>query len=300
MQTAALDLAHQTQAQGRPELFSYGVIELQVTDLDRAAGFWSDSLGLVVRDQRDGIALGTEQQTMIILRAGAKRPALNGHSGLYHVAIGVPEQGEFSRILTRLLYRRVPISLVDHLMSKAIYLQDPDGIGIEISFETPERFGRFGSSTGRFELFDADGNPHSAREALDAEHELSLRVGDIDQPIAAGATIAHLHFTVADLQAAITFYASLGFAPNLHLPQMGFADLGAGGNYTHRIALNTWQGRDIPPAPADSARLTGYTLRAVEPHLVAQAGMLAGASTNADGVQLVDPTGTTITIANAR
>mgnify|MGYP003668300531 FL=1 len=297
MQTAALDLARQTQ--GAPELFSYGAIELQVTNPDRATTFWTDNLGLVVRDQHDGVALGTQQQTLVVLRAGAQIPAQGGHTGLYHVAIGVPDQGEFSRLLTRLLYRRVRISLVDHLMSKAIYLQDPDGIGIEIAFETPERFGRFGTSTNKFELFDAYGNPHSAREPLHAGHELSLRKGDIDRPIADGATIAHLHFTVADLQAAIEFYAGLGFAPNLHLPQMGFADLGAGGSYTHRIALNTWQGTDIPPAPTKSARLTGYTLRAVEPRLVAQAATLSGADILPDGIQMIDPSGTSFTIVTA-
>jgi catechol 2,3-dioxygenase len=49
--------------------------------------------------------------------------------------------------------------------------------------------------------------------------------------------------------------------PGVHAPHLGFADLGAGGAYTHRFALNVWQGDDVPPAPAGVARLRALTIR---------------------------------------
>lgn len=260
MTTAALALADALAAAGRPERLQYSLAEFVVTDLDRAIAFWTGTLGLKIHAcTKSAVHLGTESEILLVFRSGAQQAATSAHAGLYHIAIGVPDQAEFSRLLAHLMVLRLPISPVDHLMSKAIYFDDPDGLGIEIAYETPERFGRFGDFARGFGLYDREGRLHSGRERLDIERELAHLDGrPLDRRIADAARIAHLHLRVPELPAPIAFFEKLGFVRNLVLPHLGFADLGAGAAYTHRLAMNTWQGDRVRPAPADMARLLSY------------------------------------------
>ncbi|RYC17885.1 VOC family protein [Ciceribacter ferrooxidans] len=301
MTTAALALAETLASTGQPERLRYGAVEFAVTDLDRSVAFWTRTLGFKVRAEiNDVVELGTEAETLVAFRNGAKHPASPGHSGLYHIAIGVPGQAEFSHLLAHLVALRLPIAPVDHLMSKAIYFDDPDGLGIEIAYETPERFGRFGDFERGFALYDAEGRPHSGRERLDLEQELAHLDGRlVDRRIADGTTIAHIHLRVPDLAAPITFFEQLGFARNLVLPHLGFADLGAGAAYTHRLAMNTWQGRGLTPAPADMARLLAYELVVTDAALFETLASHPEAAVGGRHIAFCDPTGAEVRLRRA-
>lgn len=291
MQTAARRLGRLTKLQGRPERLSYGPVELEVTDVERAVSFWTSALGMVPRPAADGVALGTRSETLLILHGGAVEPVRQlRHSGLFHLAIGVPDQVEFSRLLARLIGNRVPVSPDDHLMSKAIYFHDPDGIGVVVALETPERFGRFGDFAQGVELFDPEGGSHPGRAPLNTVEELGhARNADLDAHLAEGSRIAYLNLAVPDLAVAIDFYERLGFVRNLTLPQIGFADLGAGSIYTHRIGFNIWHGPDGPPTPEGIARLRRFVLNVAEPEIFAAASQLADATATADGLRFTDP-----------
>lgn len=302
MKTAALLLAERARSAGEPERLTYGPVELAVADLDRTTAFWTRALGFVPRPHPDPKvqALGTATQTLVILHPGARTPVQQGRSGLYHVAFGVPDQREFSRLLARLLSHQVRIAAVDHVMSKALYLWDPNGLGIEIAFETPERFGRFGSFTNTFSLYDAQGRLRSGRDPLDVSGELKALDGaDPAAPVAAGTAVAHLHLHVPDLARAVSFYEGVGFAANLFLPHLGFADLGAGGPYTHRIAVNTWQGERVEPASSRASRLLRYQVRVVDPTLLERARQSPDARESDGGLDIVDPTGTVLRLCAA-
>ncbi len=116
-----------------------GHVHLKVADLERAIGFYRDALGFE-EVQRYGnqaaflsaggyhhhIGLNTWES-----RGGSPPPA--GTTGLYHLAILYPNRRELARALRRLLDHGVPIGgASDHGVSEAIYLQDPDGNGIEL------------------------------------------------------------------------------------------------------------------------------------------------------------------------
>lgn len=267
MDTPALALARQRTADNLPERLTWGALTLSVTNLDRAEAFWTKVMGFVRRpDPGPGIALGTPDRTLVVLQPGAASPVARGHAGMYHVAFGMPSQAEFSRRIERFMELGVPFSPVDHLMSKALYLSDPDGHGIEIAFETPERFGRFSFDGGRFTMVDAAGRPHSGRERLDLRAELAMADGtDPALPLHRDATVAHLHLHVPALDPALAWFEGLGFARNLHLPDFGMADMGAGAPYTHRLAMNLWAGPGARPAPQNSARLLSYRLETTDP-----------------------------------
>jgi catechol 2,3-dioxygenase len=266
MLTDALALAQRHKANNLPERLTWGPVSLSVTNLDRARSFWTDILGFVPRPTEGaGEAFGTAERTLVVLQGGATAPVAKGCAGMYHVAFGLPSQAEFSRMLARLIWLGTDHAAVDHLMSKAIYLSDPDGHGLEISYETPDRFGRFGSDRGRSVLIDTGGHARSGREPLDLAAELAACDGtDPGASVHRRAVVAHLHLHVPGLAAALTWFERLGFARNLTLPEMGMADMGAGGQYTHRLALNLWAGKNVGPAPASSARILSYTLHTTD------------------------------------
>ena len=125
------------------ELATFGAVHLNITNLQRSVSFWTDNIGMKVRNATaEYTELGTDKNTLVVLYPTAKTPFKNGYSGIYHLAIHPATEGEFARVLARLIAKRYPISPTDHTMSKAIYMTDPDGITVEITLETPERLER--------------------------------------------------------------------------------------------------------------------------------------------------------------
>ena len=202
--------------------------------------------------------------------------------------------------MQRFIDLRVAFSLVDHLMSKAVYLDDPDGHGIEIVFETPKRLGRFSDAGGRFAMFDAAGRPHSGRERLDLRSELAAADGtDPALPLHRETSVAHLHLHVPAIDPALEWFGGLGFARNLYLRDVGMADMadmGAGGRYTHRLAVNVWAGRGVRPAPAGSARLLSQDLSTPDAACFDRARARATESPAPGVLAGTDPAGVTVTL----
>lgn len=302
MQTAARRLARLAKLQGRPERFTYGPVELEVTNVERAVSFWTSALGMVPRPATNGIALGTRSETLLILHGGATESVQHSrHSGLFSLGIGVPDQMEFSRLFARLIGNRVCLSPADHLVMKALHFHDADGFGIVVAIETPERFGRFGNLVNGLELFDSEGRPHPGRTPLDKAAELDhARNADLDADLAVGTRIGHLNLSVPSLAAGIAFYEGLGFAQNLTLPHIGFADLGAGSAFPHRIGLNTWLGEGNPPAPQGIARLRRFHLNVAEQEIFDAASRLPNASAGADHLHFIDPCGVEVVLLPPR
>ncbi|MCB2135592.1 MAG: VOC family protein [Rhodobacteraceae bacterium] len=124
---------------------SIGHIHLKVADLERAIGFYSGLLGFEVM-QRYGegaaflsaggyhhhIGLNTWQS-----RGGT--PPAPGHTGLFHTAFLYPDRKSLAQIFKRLVEADYPIDgASDHGVSEAIYLNDPDGNGVELYRDRPE------------------------------------------------------------------------------------------------------------------------------------------------------------------
>jgi catechol 2,3-dioxygenase len=244
------------------ETLAHGAVHLDVTDLPRALAFWRDLLGLTDLGEADGVArLGAGGRELIVLHAGAARGPQRGHSGLYHVALHLPDEREFARVLARLGAARYPQAPTDHIFSKASYLDDPDGIGLELTLETVDRVAEMSVRGSEFLIVDRDGRRRRPVEPLDTEEVLS-HLGDatLDAPLPAATKVGHVHLHVADLDAANAFYRDqLGFAEHTFL-LLGMADLHTGGRFPHRLALNVWQGKGAPQPPAGTAGLRHFTI----------------------------------------
>ena len=237
-----------------------GAVDIAVTDGDRALRFYRDYVGLTQLPSSDGaIRMGVPGRELVVLRPGAERPVAPRTSGLYHLAILVPDRRELARVigrLARLGWEQYP---TDHVMTKANYLWDPDGNGIEVYTESPED-GFMGFADGTFAAWDKDGRPRSGRDPIDMEELFShLPEGDLlDMPMPDATKMGHVHLHVADVDDALRFYHDLvGFDVMGNVPGVGF--ISAGG-YHHHLGLNEWAGHGARPAPPGAAGLRRFTV----------------------------------------
>jgi catechol 2,3-dioxygenase len=279
------------------ELATFGAVHLNITNLQRSVAFWKENIGMKVRKETaEYTELGTDKNTLVVLYPTAKTAFKNGYSGLYHLAIHPSNEGEFARMLARLIAKRYPISPTDHTMSKAIYMEDPDGITVEITLETPERLDRLDFSKGNPKAIDRDGTVRSPSAPLDVESVLkALPDQDIEKPLADDTKVGHMHLYVADLESTNQFYLNLGFLQNTSLQQYGIYDLSAGGAFGHRIAFNNWQSKNKPQAPEGTAGMRFYTIIFDSPErLQAALKHLPSAQKQSGGYLVSDPAGNKI------
>jgi len=123
-----------------------GHIHLKVADLDRALRFYRDLLGFEVTlfygDQAAFLSAGGYHHHIGLNTWHSKdaSPAPANMPGLYHTAILYPERKDLAEILKRLLTAEYPLTgASDHGVSEAIYLNDPDGNGVELYWDRPQK-----------------------------------------------------------------------------------------------------------------------------------------------------------------
>jgi len=237
-----------------------GAVDLAVTDGDTALRFYRDYVGLTpLPSDGNQIRMGAGGRELVVLHPDAERAVVPKTSGLYHLAIVLPDRRELARVIARLGRLRWDQYPTDHVMTKANYLWDPDGNGIEIYVESPED-GTMGMVNGTYGAWDKDGRPRSGRDPIDLEEMFShLKPDDrLDEPMPAGTKMGHIHLHVADVDEALRFYVDLvGFDVMGQMPGVGF--ISAGG-YHHHLGLNEWAGHGARPAPAGAAGLRRFTI----------------------------------------
>ena len=153
-----------------PAATRIGHVHLKVADLERSLHFYCDLLGFTettrygsqaafisAGDYHHHIGLNTWQSK------GAPRAAKQG-VGLFHTAILYPERTDLARALRRLIDAEYPLTgAADHGVSEALYLDDPDGNGVELYWDRPrQEWPR--KSAGEIEMYtrtlDLDGLLH--------------------------------------------------------------------------------------------------------------------------------------------
>lgn len=244
-----------TAAPVLPDALRLGTVDLTVTALDRAVAWYQEAAGVRQLHRADPVAvLGTANGTELLRLhedAGA-RPA-GRHAGLFHVALLYPSMLELSRTARRLAAARLPIvGASDHGVSEALYLRDPDGNGVELYADRPRASWPAPARDGeRVGMFTA---------ALDVPALLAHSDADtaVHRHAADGLLVGHVHVHVGDVGAAVAFYRDLvGFELMTTYP--GAAFLAAGG-YHHHLAVNTWAGEGVGPAPERTVGLRAWTV----------------------------------------
>jgi len=120
-----------------------GHVHLQVADLERSLKFYRDLLGFEVTTRMGDSAVflssgGYHHHIGLNTWAGPVPPNAGMTAGLYHAAYLYPTRKALAEVVKRLIDAKYPISgAADHGVSEAIYLEDPDGIGVEIYSDRP-------------------------------------------------------------------------------------------------------------------------------------------------------------------
>jgi len=172
--------------------------------------------------------------------------ARRGALGLYHFAILLPDRSALGRFAKHVAELDLRVGMADHLVSEALYLWDPDGLGIEVYADRPR-----------------DSWHHEGRQLVMTTDPLavsSLVAAGGQQSwhgVPNGARIGHVHLHVGDLDDAEAFYhRALGFDKTVW-NYSGALFLAAGG-YHHHLGTNTWS--PGPAATAGEARLLEWEL----------------------------------------
>jgi catechol 2,3-dioxygenase len=224
-----------------------GAVSLQVSDLARSIEYYTRVLGLAVlsadRSRASLSAAGAAEPLLhLATRPGVKAVPRHGRLGLYHFAILVPDRAALGRFIVHLAETGAAAATADHAVSEAVYLWDPDGLGIEVYADRPRDAWR---RRGR-EL-------HMTTEALDVRSLVDATGGSPWTGLPDGTVIGHMHMHVGDLrQAEQVYHAALGL-DKVVWSYPGALFLSAGG-YHHHLGVNTWAS-GAPPAHDDDARL---------------------------------------------
>jgi catechol 2,3-dioxygenase len=173
-------------------------------------------------------------------------PAPQRATGLFHTAFVYPTRGQLGAALLRVASERAAFSgASDHLVSEALYLDDPDALGIELyrdrpreTWPAPEPGEKVRMDTLPLDL-----------QALAAEAE-----GD-----SSGVRIGHVHLKVADVEEAVRFWTE-DVGLELMAGWAGQAAFLAADGYHHHIGVNAWSSRGADPEPSDGPGLDAVVL----------------------------------------
>ncbi|ASA20872.1 VOC family protein [Paenibacillus donghaensis] len=230
-----------------------GLVQIRVSNLERSLKFYQEVVGLAIlrRNGREVEMTADGERTLLILREIEHARVLrrNSAAGLYHFAILVPDRPSLGLVLRNLVASGIHVGQGDHLVSEALYIQDPDNNGIEIYRDRPRDTW----------TWNADNHVSMTTDPVDVDGLLAASEGLEWEGLPAGTVIGHVHFHVGDLAEASKFYVeTLGFELTAHYGDAALF-ISAGG-YHHHLGLNVWAGQGAPAAPADAPGIDYFTL----------------------------------------
>lgn len=235
-----------------PEPTHLGSVRLQVADLERSLSFYEDVLGMRVMERNfDSASLGAfgdDHEIVHLHQLRTARPVPErGLLGLYHFAILLPDRASLGRFVAHLAEIGAYAGMSDHFVSEAVYLTDPDGLGIEVYADRPRDAWRYDER----QLF-------MTTRHLDVDDLIRSARGEKWTGMPPGTVLGHVHLYVDDIAKAEAFYHNaLGF-DKVVWSYPGALFMSAGG-YHHHLGTNTWA-RGAPAATDADARLLEWEI----------------------------------------
>ena len=173
------------------------------------------------------------------VQAVRREPSPRPAAGLFHTAFRFPTRAGLGGALERLRDAGIPLTgASDHGVSEALYLDDPDGNGVELYWDRPRDVwpeAMFSDPLPLEPLFEM------------AEQEPVMDVG-------------HVHYKAGDLDRVARFWLDLGMEQTASL--LDQAAFFAADGYHHHVGSNNWFSRGLPPQPDDLPGLERVVMRA--------------------------------------
>ena len=274
-----------------------GRVKLQVADLTKSLAYYERVLGLRVIERREGRALlGPEGDRRALVelaeRKGARPVPRRGRLGLYHYAILLPDRPSLGRFLAHLEEIGAYAGMSDHFVSEAIYLTDPDGLGIEVYADRPRS-----AWTHHDRQLTMTTVPLDVESVIQSARASTAGLQWFGMP--AGTVLGHVHLHVGDLERAAAFYHEGLGLDKVVWNYPGALFLSAGGYHNH-LGTNTWAA-GAPEAGPDDARLLEWEVvvpTSQEAEGAARNLTTEGGAVERDGSEWLanDPWGTTVRI----
>ncbi|MEK4427023.1 VOC family protein [Solibacillus sp. FSL K6-1523] len=240
----------QTHFHKKPNMYTSHV-QLKVSNLARSIEYYTTIIGFKVLEQTDNTAyLTVDGNTSLVslIEVQNAQPLRDGFTGLYHLALLLPSRKDLGNIVQHFVNLNVRLGASDHDVSEALYLNDPDGNGIEIYVDRDE------SEWTWYE----DGSVQMTTDRLNFQPILAEADEQWDG-LPQDTVMGHVHLSVANLAQSENFYTNV-------LNYNVVARYGAGalfistGNYHHHFGLNTWQSADGQPPTANMVGLNSFTI----------------------------------------
>lgn len=225
-------------------------VTLRVNNLDLVGDFYQSALGLSqLAGDGEAMVLGAGQTPLLILQKDRNARRYPFEAGLFHTAFLMPDRAALGRWLQFAAQSNLRLTgAADHHVSEALYLDDPEGNGIEIYADRPsdhwqtEADGQLRMGSYQLDLDgiarSADGNWSAAPEDMIIGH-VHLQVGDVAQ--------SHAFMTQELGQNLMRFSGSAGFY--------------ASGGYHHHFAGNIWNSQGAGRRSANSTGLHSVAVK---------------------------------------
>lgn len=222
--------------------------------LDKLMDFYQQVIGLkVLNHDAHHVQLSADGSmpliTLVYRREYISKP--KGRTGLYHIALLMPDRKQLGLFLEHLQAVSYPLMGASHHgVSEALYLEDPEGNGIEVYADTPDKtWERHQDRPERLDMIT---------RRLDLDSLMKAAQGETWSSAPKDMVMGHIHLHVADLNKSQVFYKALGFDMVQTIP--GQATFVSAGGYHHHIGFNVWNGIGAPPPPENAAGMAFFTL----------------------------------------
>ncbi len=227
---------------------SIGAVTLRAKDRSTLASYYESVIGLnVITQDAESISMGVGDNVLLNLQEDRSAKIRPTEAGLYHTAFLLPERKHLGSWMRHAADSRVPIDgASDHGVSEAVYLQDPEGNGIEVYVDRDRTQWAYDSE-----------KPKPTMSRLDAEGLMNLAYKPW-QSAPDGTVVGHVHLQVGNIEDSNAFYIDeIGFSI---VNEMSNASFYSTGGYHHHIAGNTWRSQNAGKRSPDSTGLVQFEL----------------------------------------
>lgn len=205
-------------------------LTLRIRNVDKSKYFYTEILGFSILEETDDHIYYTINGKDIILKTliDLKASPRLTTQGLYHVAYLLPDKKALGQLVYHIAKNKYPITGgADHGISDALYLNDPDGNGIELYVDKDPTF-----------WHDIDTHPEKIEnQPFDYDYYLSINK-TLFKKIDSKTILGHMHQHTVNLKQSSEFYQNvLGYDLILNVHSAHFL---SSKKYHHHLALNTW------------------------------------------------------------
>lgn len=224
-------------------------VKLNAQNSALLANFYQEAIGLTLLEEKADLYywLGTPEGKVLLEIEQTDVERNPETTGMYHLAFLLPTYEDLGTILRHLIVSQVRITgASNHGYSNALYLDDPEGNGIEIYWDKDVSEWDIlenGSIAGITEAMDADAALEAARTTFDG--------------IPNGTTMGHVHLHVDDLDRSMDFYTEV-LGLGLKYKYGPAALFLASGDYHHHLGANIWKQGHLTH-PQEGAPGMGFT-----------------------------------------